>query len=116
MARQALVAATILLGAISARADEIARNRNTLAAVQYIGSSRCAACHAEIYKRYRATAMGRSLAAATDLPELKRIATPVRLFSAKLNRYYKVYRDGASSYQAEYELNAAGATVFEATQ
>src|ERR1700730_7018594 len=106
MPRQALVAATILLGAISARTDGIARNRNTLPAVQYIGSSRCAVCHSEIYNRYRATAMGRSLTTASDLLELKRVAAPVVLFSAKLNRYFKVYREGASSYQAEYELNA----------
>jgi hypothetical protein len=60
--------------------------------------------------------MGRSMTNASDALELKRVAAPVVLFSAKLNRYFKVYREGASSYQAEYELNAAGETVFEAKQ
>ena len=60
--------------------------------------------------------MGRALTAASDFLELKKLSAPVVLFSAQLNRYFKVYREGASSYEAEYELNAAGERVFEATQ
>src|SRR5262252_1344704 len=112
MACQAPVIVTMLLCVVCGRADEIPLNRNTLPGVKYVGSGRCLGCHPKIYNRYRATAMGRSMTAASDALELKRVSAPVVFFSAELNRYFEVYREGASAYQAEYELNAAGETAF----
>lgn len=76
----------------------------------YTGSRVCAGCHAAIYRSYQNVAMAHSMSAASDAAPLP--ASPVTVFSAKLNRTFQVYREGAGIYQSESETDSSGKAVF----
>src|SRR5437867_12330700 len=76
-----------------------------------VGSAVCATCHKKLYDDFTRTAMGRSMSLVAS--QFQKPA-PVTIFSEKLNRYFAVFRDGASLYQSQYELDAAGKEVFRA--
>jgi len=77
----------------------------------YTGSRACAGCHRQIYERYASVAMSHSMSLVNQAAPLG--DGPVTVFSAKLNRSFQVYRDGADVYQTEWESDAAGNTVFK---
>jgi hypothetical protein len=76
------------------------------------GSKVCAGCHRAIYERYSGVAMAHSMSPANQSTPLTGAA--VTVFSAKFNRSFQVYRDGADVYQSESATDAAGKTVFRA--
>ncbi len=76
------------------------------------GSKVCAGCHRAIYERYSGVAMAHSMSPANQSAPLTGAALTV--FSAKFNRSFQVYRDGADVYQSESATDAAGKTVFRA--
>ena len=77
----------------------------------YAGSRACAGCQAKIYQDYSRSAMGRSMSTARALPPVDDAA----VFSEKLNRHFRVFRQGPDWYQSEYELDAAGSEIFKST-
>jgi hypothetical protein len=82
----------------------------------YVGSTVCAGCHIEVYRSYRETDMGRSMALASDAAQLEKVPASVNVRNQQLNRNFTVLsRDGAI-YQSEYELDPSGAEVFRNTQ
>ncbi len=78
----------------------------------WAGSKVCAGCHRRIYEQYSGVAMAHSMGPANQSTPLTGAA--VTVFSAKFNRSFQVYRDGADVYQSESETDAAGKTVFRA--
>jgi hypothetical protein len=91
------------------------RYRNTDPAVPYSGSKSCSPCHARLAVAYRKTPMGSSMAPANRPEELARVRQPVTIFKGEFNRYFRVFQKGGDLYQSEYQLDAAGKTMFEAT-
>jgi hypothetical protein len=89
---------------------------NTSPGVEYVGSTVCAGCHADIFNDYVKTDMGRSMSLASDPEQLARVARTVTLHDEKLNRYFQVLRQGSTLYQSEYELTPDGSEVFRNTQ
>jgi hypothetical protein len=76
----------------------------------YTGSKACAGCHKPIYESYQRVAMSHSMSPARDAAPLAGAA--VTVFSAKFNRTFQVYRDGADVFESESENDAAGKDVF----
>lgn len=107
-------------GAKTASAAQQSQNRttylNTLPGVRYVGSKACAPCHAGIYQEYLKTAMGRSMLLPGDPSQLHLPSAPVTVHVQKFNRYYEVFRKGATLYQSEYELAPDGTDVFRDTR
>lgn len=87
---------------------------NTQLGVQYVGSKACAQCHADIYREYMQTAMGRSMVPPGDAPDFP--AAPVIIQSEKLQRQFEVFRKDGALYQSEFEVDASGNDVFRDTQ
>jgi tetratricopeptide (TPR) repeat protein len=79
----------------------------------YTGSRACARCHAEIFKSFAKSAMGRSMSlpGSTDVV----LDKPVTVYNTKLDRYFEVFRRDGDLYQSEYAL-AGEARTFENTQ
>ena len=88
---------------------------NAVPGVRYVGSKACAPCHADIYRRYFQTAMGRSMALPTNSTPWNALAAPVTLHVEKFHRYYEVFRRGSDFYQSEYEIASDGSEVFRDT-
>ena len=82
----------------------------------YVGSNVCAGCHAQVYRSYRETDMGRSMALASDAAQLEKVPAPVNVRNQQLNRNFAVLRGDGVIYQSEYELDPSGAEVFRNTQ
>ncbi|MGH9403734.1 MAG: hypothetical protein ACRD2P_16730 [Terriglobia bacterium] len=89
---------------------------NTAPGVRYVGSKVCASCHAGIYREYRKTAMGRSMALPDDPSELEIPAAPVTVYEGKFHRYYQIWRKGPVLLQSEYEIAPDGHDIFRDTQ
>jgi hypothetical protein len=90
--------------------------RNMAPAVAYVGSNACAGCHPALFRSFRKTAMGRSMAPAQGSPPLDTLKSAVAVHSKSLNRSFSVFRDGPFAYQSEYESAADGTDVFRNTQ
>jgi Tetratricopeptide repeat len=80
----------------------------------YIGSSACAQCHAEIFKRYSQTSMGRSMSVIT--PELlQTIPVKASIYDEKIDRHFEVYASNGKLYQAEFQAKAGQNPTFRDT-
>jgi formate-dependent nitrite reductase cytochrome c552 subunit len=80
----------------------------------YVGSTACARCHADIYQSFLRTRMGRSLTtvspkAVQDLP------LPGAFDSETLDRHYEVFSNQGKLFQSESQPGASGAEVFRDT-
>ena len=96
--------------------QDVASFQNTTPGVAYAGSQSCAGCHSEIYERYRNTAMGRSMAPASESQSLEKVPAPVTIFDQKRDRYFQVFRQGSDIYQSEYALNSDGQERYRQTE
>jgi len=80
----------------------------------YIGSSACAQCHAEIFKRYSQTSMGRSMSVVT--PELLRtIPAEASIYDEKIDRHFEVYARDGKLYQTEFQAKPGQEPTFRDT-
>jgi hypothetical protein len=82
----------------------------------YVGSHVCAGCHAEVYRSYRETDMGRSMALASEASQWEKVPASVNVRNQQLNRNFTVLSRDGVIYQSEYELDPSGAEVFRNTQ
>ncbi|HEV2248370.1 MAG TPA: hypothetical protein VGW37_17105 [Terriglobia bacterium] len=89
---------------------------NTEPGVQYVGSEACSRCHSDIYTRYLATKMGRSVTGARDPRFLKLVPKPVTIYNRDMDRYFQVFAEGKNIYQTEYQLSSNGREIFRTTQ
>ena len=77
----------------------------------FVGSSACSGCHRAIYESYMRTGMGHSMRPASNLD----LPAEAELGHARLDRRFRVFRQGKDLYQSEYALDAADNRVFEDT-
>src|SRR5271170_5388003 len=79
---------------------------NALAALEhhYTGSKSCYGCHAEIYRSYAKTGMGRSMRPASELDKAS-VAQEAMVAVPGTNRSLRVVGDGAGWRQSESEPN-----------
>jgi hypothetical protein len=103
MGRPAFALLVVLLLAVAARADGERALRNTAPGVNYVGSAVCAACHEQIYRKFRQTPMGRSMRVGSDPVLLKLASKPVSVAGSQSNRRFDVFRQNDSVYQSESE-------------
>lgn len=89
---------------------------NTAPNVRYVGSKVCAHCHATIYRQFRQTAMGRSMALPNESSELGIPATPFTMYDGKFRRYYQIFRRNSTLVQSEYEIGPDGHEIYRDTQ
>jgi Tetratricopeptide repeat len=81
---------------------------------EYIGSSVCAQCHAEIFNRYSQTSMGRSMSVVT--PELLRtIPVEASVYDEKIDRHFEVHAQDGTLYQTEFQAKPGQQPSFRAT-
>jgi len=80
----------------------------------YVGSSACAQCHSEIYRRFSQTGMGRSMSSVTPA-FLKSIPTPSVYFNQQQNRRFEVFSKEERLYQSESGTGADGKESFRDT-
>jgi hypothetical protein len=77
----------------------------------YVGSQTCGGCHAEIYRNYIRTAMGRSISNVT--PSLfESLKLPATYYDPRLNRSYAVFVRNGELYQSESAVDASGKELF----
>jgi len=60
--------------------------------------------------------MGRSMALPSQTPQLDNASVPITIFEKKLNRHFKVFRQGNDIYESEYGLLAEGTQTFNHTE
>ena len=78
---------------------------------EYLGSQACSRCHAEIYRKFSQTPMGRSMAPVTpDI--LAHAKIPASYANEKLNRRFEVYSEEDKLYQSESGIGADGKASF----
>ncbi len=94
-------------------AAQTVRYRNTTAGVGHVGSKACAACHAEIYREYMRSAMGRSMAVPSGASDFPR--TPATIHFEKFHREYQAFRQEGGLFQSEYETGPDGTANFRDT-
>lgn len=82
---------------------------NSRPGVAYVGSKACAPCHADIYRGFMQTSMGRSMALPGDHEVFP---TPAAISDSKPNRIFEVFRSGGALYQSESEPGAGNTPVF----
>ena len=76
----------------------------------YIGSQVCSQCHADVYRRFSQTSMGRSMSPVTPAVLEK---TPSSYTNEKLNRRFEVYSKDANLYQSESGIASDGKESFK---
>jgi Flp pilus assembly protein TadD len=95
---------------IAATRDSTAPARN-----DYVGSTACARCHADIYQSFSRTRMGRSLV--TVSPKvIQDLPIPGAFDSESLDRHYEIFSSQGKLFQSESQAGANGADVFRDTR
>jgi hypothetical protein len=77
----------------------------------YTGSQVCGECHADIYRTYMQTAMGRSMSTLTPAI-MEKLHLPASFDDPKLRRHYEVWAQDGSVFQSESGREADGREIF----
>ena len=109
------VALTLLLLAgsmlpLSANAGQAKGESTATPGDGYIGSQACSQCHADVYRRFSQTSMGRSMSPVTSAVLEK---TPSSYTNEKLDRRFEVYSKEANLYQSESGIGSDGKESFK---
>ena len=79
---------------------------------EYVGSQVCSKCHADIYRKFTQTSMGRSMSQVT--PQfLDKTPAPASFLEERLNRRFEVYTKDGDLYQSEAGVGADGKKTFQ---
>ncbi|MGA2535779.1 MAG: tetratricopeptide repeat protein [Terracidiphilus sp.] len=81
----------------------------------YVGAAACARCHADIYKSFTRTRMGRSLMPVTPA-SIKGLSIPATTYSANLDRHFDVLQKAGQLFQSEYQSGPNGKEIFRNQQ
>ena len=103
----ALVACPMLL--LCASAEQVKDAPAAHASDGYIGSQACSRCHADIYRRFSQTSMGRSMSPVT--PAFLE-NTPTSYSNERLSRRFEVYSSEGKLYQNESGIGPDGKETF----
>jgi hypothetical protein len=101
----------LLLGIPAGRTQD-ARSSHASSA-PYVGSAACSGCHTQIYRSFTKTAMGRSMASATLLPDL---SLPAHFTNDKTDRRFDVFKRDGKLYESEYAVAADSSEIFRDTR
>src|SRR3984885_4452041 len=74
----------------------------------YVNSSACAGCHAEIFKSYRLTGMGRSLYRPAPEKKVEDFKTHNTLYNRASDRYYTMLERDGKWYERRHQLGFDG--------
>lgn len=99
---------------VAAETPAPAEYLNAQSGVDYVGDEVCGACHAAEYKRFKQTAMGKSVSVPSP-DDLRALAKPVTLTSKTLNRSYTAYSRDGKMFHEESQRDAQGQLVFSET-
>jgi Flp pilus assembly protein TadD len=91
------------------------RSTARVASDNYVGSSPCAQCHADIYESFQRTRMGRSIVVATPAL-LGNLKVPASLFNQGLDRHFAVFERQGSLFESEFQIAPNGEDVFRNSQ
>jgi hypothetical protein len=103
-----LLATPLLLSSAETGQTKTA-NESGKASDGYIGSQACSQCHAETYRQFTQTSMGRSMSPVT--PAFLQ-NTPSSYTNEKLNRRFEVYSKDESLFQSEAGIATEGRESF----
>ncbi len=78
---------------------------------RYVGSKECGRCHSEIYGKYTKTAMGRSVAPASETRNLVPASGSMSVQSGSVT--YEVSRLGNELYQTESQVDPSGKVIYK---
>lgn len=79
---------------------------------EYVGSQVCSQCHADIYRKFSQTSMGRSMSQVT--PQfLDKTPTSASFLEERLNRRFEVYAKDGNLYQSETGMGTEGKQTFQ---
>jgi hypothetical protein len=79
---------------------------------EYVGSQVCSQCHADIYRKFSQTSMGRSMSLV--MPQfLDKTPTSASIVQERLNRRFEVYTKEGNLYQSEAGMGADGKATFQ---
>jgi hypothetical protein len=81
----------------------------------YVGSAACSRCHSAIYRSFKQTAMGRSMAPAI-IDHLADLSLPARFTNDKIDRHFDVFARDGKLYASEYALAADSSEIFRDTR
>jgi hypothetical protein len=87
--------------------------RNATGEARYVGSKACAECHADIYRNYFNTDMGRAMSVPGNPNRFDGLTAPVKVDHPKINRSYEVYDRDSDLYESEFELDAKGKDIYQ---
>jgi hypothetical protein len=90
--------------------DEPAGNRSP--SVKYVGSRVCAGCHAQIYRDYLKTAMGRSMDDAGSERHRASVPSSASVAAGNSNHRFEVSTSGGSLVQSDFALDAGAREIF----
>jgi len=103
-----LLAGSMLL--LPANAGQVKSGSADSSGDGYIGSQACSQCHADVYRRFSQTSMGRSMSPVTPAVVEK---TPSFYTNEKLDRRFEVYSKQANLYQSESGIGPDGKESFK---
>ena len=91
------------------------RESNSPVSSEYAASQSCAGCHAEIYRKYRQTGMGRSFSAARKESMFEDFSGRTSFYHKTSARYYTMLERDGGLFQRRHQLDAQGkeTNVFE---
>lgn len=100
------------IGTVGAYGQGVSAQQDPSQHADYVGSELCAGCHNDLYDRFEASPMGRSMSLADDaIRPLVNLAQPV--VSDKLNRRFAVEERYDGFYQRETEAEPSDKPPFD---
>jgi Flp pilus assembly protein TadD len=91
------------------------RDASRAALNNYVGSAACARCHADIYRSFSRTRMGRSLTVASA-NVIQSLPIPAAFDSESLDRHFEVFSSEGKLYQSESQATTNGSDIFRDTR
>lgn len=98
-----------------AAADSSSPTEKPQPASGYVGSVACSDCHGNIYRKFKQTAMGRSLAPA-DTALLHKLSLPAHFTNPSTGRRFDVFLQDGKLFQSEFAVGADGKEIFRDTR
>jgi hypothetical protein len=110
-----LLAALMFSAFRGARSEEKPDLRSAHEASSYVGSAACSRCHSGIYRSFKQTAMGRSMAPAT-IDRLSDLSLPARFTNDRIDRHFDVFVRDGKLFESEYAVATDSSEIFRDTR
>jgi tetratricopeptide (TPR) repeat protein len=84
--------------------------------VTYVGSKKCAPCHADLYEAFSQSEMGRSMSVIDSATMIERFPQREQIHDSTRNFLYEMYKENGKYYQREYRVDRAGNKIYERSE